>query len=152
MIRRRKLLIALGGLIAFLLLIVVLLHTRAVQQPLARVITDSIESEMGWRVQVEDPRLRLWPARFSSGVITVSAGSRQVASIERLEARWSWAAVLRSPRRIEELQIEGLEIDLREPLRLPSSENAGDDVPVDPWRVFEVGRVRITNSRGAALV
>jgi len=149
---RRKLTIILGIVIAAGVCGLVLVHSSAVQRPLVRAISGSLEAETGWRVEIENPRLRLWPARLITDEVTISIGDRVVGSFEGLEARWSWVGILGNPRRIDDVAIQGLEIDLRDPLQLPPSTAAANETRVDPWRVFEIGRLQMTDGRGAARV
>ena len=149
---RRKLTLIVGIATAGAVCGLLLLHSSVVQRPLIKAISDSIEAGTGWVVEIENPRLRLWPARFVAEGVTVSTGGQVIGSIERLEARWSWIAVMGSPRRIDDVSIQGLEIDLRQPLQTPAATAAADEVPLDPWRVLEIGRLQVTDGRGAARV
>jgi len=149
---RRKLTLIVGIVIAVAVFGLVLLHSSVVQRPLIQAISDSIEAETGWRLEIQYPRLRLWPARFVAEGVTISTGERVVGSVERLEARWSWVGVLGNPRRIDEATIQGIEIDLRDPLQMPVSTASVNEAPVDPWRVLEIGRLQISDGRGAARV
>jgi len=113
---------------------------------------DSIDETTGWRIEIEDPRARLWPARVLADGITISTGERPIVTIEHLEARWSWAAVIGVPIRVESVAIRGLAFDLSEPIELPTTSPAEDEEAVDPWRVVEIGRLQVTDGRGAAMV
>ena len=149
---RRKLTIIVGIVIAAAVCGLVLVHSSAVQRPLIQAILDSIEAETGWRVKIENPRLRLWPARFVAEGVTISTAERVVGSIGHLDTRWSWIGILGSPRRIDDIAIQGLEIDLLDPLVLPESTVAANEAPVDPWRVLEIGRLQLTEGRGVARI
>ena len=120
--------------------------------PLFEAVSDSVEEKTGWRIEIDHPDLRLWPARFIGEGISISTGGRVIGTIEHLETRWSWIAISGLPRRIDEVFIRGLEIDLREPIEPPSSETSENQPPVDPWRVMEIGRLEMTGGRGAAKV
>ncbi len=149
---RRRLTIVVGIVIAVAVAGLVFVHSNAVQRSVIGRISESIAAETGWRVEIENPRMRLWPARFVAEGLTVSTGERLVGSIERLEMRWSWSAILGSPRRIEDVEIEGIEVDLRDPLKIPVSAAPPSGTPVDPWRVLEIGRLEVTDGRGAARI
>ncbi len=149
---RRKLTLIVGIMIAVAVCGLIILHSSAVQRPLIQAVLDSTEAATGWKVEIENPRLRLWPARVVAEGVTISTGERVVGSIERLETHWSWIGVWGSPRRIDDIAIHGLEIDLRHPLQMPESTTAANETPVDPWRVLEIGRLQMTGGRGAARV
>ena len=152
MTRRRKLTLIVGIATAGAVCGLLLLHSSVVQRPLIKAISDSIEAETGWRVKIENPQLRLWPARFVAEGVTISTAERVVGSIGHLDTRWSWIGILGSPRRIDDIAIQGLEIDLLDPLVLPESTVAANEAPVDPWRVLEIGRLQLTEGRGVARI
>jgi outer membrane protein assembly factor BamA len=138
--------------IALLALGLAVVHSNAFQQRLIRALVDSIDETTGWLIEIEDPRARLWPARFIADGITISTRERPILTIEHLEAHWSWAAVLGTPIRVDDVAIHGLAFDLSEPIELPTTEPAEDGAAVDPWRVVEIGRLQVTDGRGAARV
>ncbi len=149
---RRKLLIAVAALTILVIGALALIHTRAVQRQIISTVVDSIEEQTGWRLEIEEPMFRLWPARFIAEGVVVSVGGQPVATVERVEARWGWLGISSSPRRIEAIAIDGIAVDLRDPPPLPTVETGSDEAAVDPWRVVEIGRFTITDGGGAAAV
>ena len=150
MSRRRKLLIAAAGLVALIGAAIALVHTSAVQRRLIGAVVAAIEETSGIQVEIENPRFRLWPARFVAEGVVVSVDEQSIAAIERVEARWRWAGITASPRRIEAIFIEGVDLDLRDPPPMPTTDAGTEDGLIDPWRAVEIGQVRITDGRGAA--
>ena len=138
--------------VALLVVVWVTLHSAFVQRPLAERILESVEASTGWRVEIAEPRLRLFPAHLVATGITVSAGERVVASVDRLEASWQWSELLGSPPRLDSVAANGVTVDLRD-LQLPEApEPAPDAGPVNPWRVVEVGRLSLSGGSAEASV
>lgn len=150
--RRRILLIIVASVVLLVSVAWIALHSRALQRVAMDRATAAIETQTGFRVEIEDPRFRLWPARFVAEGVVVSVGDQPLATVERVEARWGWLGIASSPRRIEAIAIDGIAVDLRDPPPLPTVETGSDEAAVDPWRVVEIGRFTITDGGGAAAV
>ncbi|MGD8441582.1 MAG: hypothetical protein PVG53_13710, partial [Holophagae bacterium] len=146
MSRRRVVGFAIVALLGLLVVLWLVVHSRGAQHAVIERITTAIETSTGWKVGVDDARLRVWPARLIVDGLTVSSGDRRVASVERIEATWSWRGVLGTPRRVESVELTGVDVDLRgvEP---PDVESSAEASSGDLWRVVEVGRLKLTRGR-----
>ncbi len=119
------------------------LHSRGFQRIATDRLTAAIEAQTGWRIEIDEPHLRLWPARLVATGVRVFAGDRQVVSVDRIEASWGWAAVTNAPHRLSSVELTGVALDLHD-LELPQTAEAlPDSEPLDPWRVVEVQRLRL---------
>ncbi|MCU0233298.1 MAG: hypothetical protein MUE90_04610, partial [Thermoanaerobaculales bacterium] len=146
--RRRLFRRLLAGLAAVLVTcagVAVLVHLPAVQERAWRRTAAAVEASTGWRPAAESVQLRAFPARLVVRGLTLSVGDRPALAVERLEARWSWPRLLRSPHRLESLEIEGPAVDAA---ALPSrGEPTEDRVGADLLGSFEVGSLRIERGR-----
>lgn len=149
---RRVLLLVAAAFVLLMAAVWLVLHSAAVQRPLAERALAAVEASTGWRVEVAEPRLRLWPGRLEAEGVAVSAGGDPVAMIDRIEATWSWPALFGDPARLESVSLEGVAVDLRN-LELPEMpETSGEGPPVDPWRMLEIGRLTLSGGRVRAEV
>ena len=144
--RRRILAIVVLALLALLVVLWLVVHSRGVQRAVTERVIAAINDSTGWQLEVDDARLRVWPARLLVEGLTVSSADQRVASVARIEATWSWPAVLGTPRRIESVELAGVDVDLRgvEP---PDVESSAAETASDPWRVVEIGRLVLTRGR-----
>ena len=62
--RRRILLFVAVSAVLFVVTAWAVLHSGPVQSEMADRITTAIEEKTGWRVEIDETRLRLWPARL----------------------------------------------------------------------------------------
>ena len=143
---RRRLLLGLAAAVLVVLVgAIALVHLPPVQDRAWRRVVAAVEASTGWRAVAEDVALRGFPARLVVRGLTLSAGDRPALTVERLEARWSWWRLLRSPHRLESLVIEGPVVDTD---ALPSSEESTDDrASIDLFESFEVGSLRLVRGR-----
>ncbi|MCU0303532.1 MAG: BamA/TamA family outer membrane protein [Thermoanaerobaculales bacterium] len=138
------------GLVLIAAMVSAILHSDPVRRRLARTATDRLEAATGWQIAIGEPSFRLWPARIVLTDVTVGTAGRQVASARRVEARWRWSAIAGEPRVIDFIGIDGLEVDLRDPPPLPAVETGAAPASADPWRVVEIGRLRVDGGGLAA--
>ncbi len=110
-------------------------------------VTAAIEEQTGWRIEIDEPRLGLWPARLVATGVRVFAGERQVASVDRIEASWRWTVVADAPHRLNSVELTGVALDLRDLELPPAAETPPDAAPVDPWRVVEGVELRLAGGR-----
>jgi len=143
-------LIICGVLCALGLVALGVLHTSAVQRPGFARLEATIEEQTGWKIEIEDPRFRLWPAKLRTGRISASIAGVELLSVEGLDARWTWSSVMEEPRRFDEIIIRGLEFDFRDPPSLPQVQTEETPSNNDPWRVVEVDRLIIDGRGGTA--
>ena len=140
---------------AFVLLMVagwLVLHSAAVQRPVVERALAAVEASTGWRIEVAEPELRLWPGRVEARGVRVSTGGEPVATVDRIEATWRWPALLGDPARLETVALEGVAVDLRD-LELPEPAEAPPEaLPADPWRTVEIGRLALSEGRVQAQV
>ncbi len=144
--RRRILGVFVLGLLVMLVVLWLVVHSRGVQRALTERVTTGIEMSTGWKVDVDDARLRVWPVRLIVEDLTVSSGDRRVVSVERIEATWSWPAVLGTPRRVQSVGLTGVDLDLRE-FEPPDVESTAGASSSDPWRGVEIGRLVLRRGR-----
>ena len=145
--RRRILLFVAVSAVLFVVTAWAVLHSGPVQSEMADRITTAIEEKTGWRVEIDETRLRLWPARLVVIGVVASASDRPAVTFERLEATWRWREVVVAPHRLRSVELAGLSLDLRD-FELPYAlESPPDADPVDPWRVVEVDRFQVVDSR-----
>ncbi len=125
-----------------------LLHTPANQQRVLRRISARTEAAMG--VVVEAAGFRLRPAAGSVRVdelVLRTADGRALATAERLNVRLRPASVLSPPLRLEEVDLDGLVVDLDQPLPAApratpaEEEGAAEELPL------RVGRLRLRDAR-----
>lgn len=131
-------------------LLLVFLHLPAVQRAAFDRAAEELAGATGLRLQTAELRLRLWPARLEAVGLRLDGGDRPVARLDRLRATWRWSELLGTPPRVESLELEGLDVDLRELPELPERPLEPDAEPVDPWRVLEVGRFQLEGGQVAA--
>jgi len=146
--RRRWIILAVAVFVVVLVAGVVLVHAPVVQTPVFQRVTATIEEDTGVAVEFDAAGLRLWPARLVAEQVTVAIGGVEVATIDRLEARWSWRGLMSAPRRIDILEVDGVHLDLTEVPELPDRPADEDGAATDPWRAVEIGHFEVRGDGG----
>lgn len=131
-------------------LLLIVLHLPTVQRTAFDRATETLARATGLRLSAADVELRMWPARLEAVGLRLDAGDRPLATLDRLRATWRWTELLGTPPRVGSLELEGLDVDLRELPELPERPPEPDVAPLDPWRVVEVGRLRLEGGEVAA--
>ena len=131
-------------------LLVLVVHLPVVQRSAFDRATEALARSTGLRLSAADVGLRVWPARLDAKGLRLDAGGRPLATLDRLQATWRWSELLGTPPRVESLDLEGLDVDLRQLPELPERPPEPDAAPLDPWRVVEVGRLRLEGGEVAA--
>jgi len=138
--RRRKLIIVAAVFIALVAVVAVVIHLPGVQRSAWNRLAKSIEEGSGWQIATDDIALRALPARLQTSGITVAYEGRTVVSIDHLEVRWRWLGVLRPPRRLESLALEGVDVDSD---ALPERSAENQESGTSFWEDFEIGELRV---------
>jgi outer membrane translocation and assembly module TamA len=146
---RRKLIVLAAVVVALITALAIVVHLPGVQRTLWERVAQSIEEETGWQITAEDFAVRAMFPHLDVSNLTVMYEGRVVASVEHLEAKWSWLGVVRAPRRIDRLVIEGVAID---PAAVPEGQNSADEPATFPWRAVEIEEFRVADVRGGELV
>lgn len=135
------------ALLGFSTLGLVIAHLPVVQRLVWTKITDAVTSATGLRLEADKVRFRLMPGRAEIEGLIVGSGSATPLSVGRLEVRFRWRKVLREPRSIDVVKLEGLNVDLTN-VELPTHEaeppRAGDP---GLWQALEIGKLTVTDGR-----
>ena len=151
MTRRRRILLIAAVLVVFLIGAAwMVLHSSSLHREVADRVTVAIEEQTGWKIEIDDPRFRLWPARLQTGRLSASVEGVELVSVDGIEARWHWSSVVETPRHFDEIIIRGLDFDFRDPPSLPQMPVDEASTDVDPWRVVEIDRLIIEGRGGTA--
>jgi translocation and assembly module TamA len=143
---RRKVIVVAGVVVALIATAAVVVHLPGVQRSVWHRLSASIEEDTGWRIAAESFAFRGWPARLRMSGVTADNGGRTVASLDRVEVRWSWLGLSRTPRRLERLILDGLDVDLD---ALPEQSTTGGDSTISLWELIEIGELRVLGSGGS---
>jgi hypothetical protein len=138
----QRVLTVVAGLMALAMLLLVSAHLPPVQRAAWDAVSRRIAEQTGVEIELDNIAVRLWPARLRVTGVTVSAELHQLATIDRLEARWGWLGlIVRTPPRLSLVAIEGIACDLR---HLPAfAEEEEPQPPTDLWRLVEIGELRL---------
>jgi outer membrane protein assembly factor BamA len=125
----------------------VAVHHPGVQQRVwGRV--QQVLSDAGVEVDSDIVRARLVRPRIELSGVRIRAGERTVATVESLEVRFRWNRVLRAPRHLDAIEIDGLWIDPIELASLaPAEESDRAAAGGIPWRAVEIGRLEVADAR-----
>jgi hypothetical protein len=140
---RRTILVVLSLVVAAAILAVVA-HLPGVQRAVWRRMTAAVEESTGWRVEAESLRLRVVPARLKITGLTVAGGGGTIATVDSLSARWRWRRLLGTPRRLEEIDLDGVSFH---PDALPSAGPSGQAQSTTLWNSLEIGALRVRGGR-----
>jgi len=136
---RRAILVVLSlVLVAAILMVVV--HLPGVQRIAWRRLTAAVEESTGWRVEAESLRLRAIPARLEIAGLTITGETGTIAMVDRLSARWRWRRLFGVPRRLEEIDLDGVSFH---PDALPPLDPSGEAQSTDLWNGLEIGALRV---------
>jgi len=140
---RRTILVLLSLFVAAAILAVVV-HVPGVQRIAWRRLTAGIEESTGWRIEAESVRLRAMPARLEITGLTVAGGAGTVATVDYLSAGWRWRRLLGTPRRLEEMELDGVSFH---PDALPPPDLSGEAQPTALWNDLEIRALRVGGGR-----
>ncbi len=116
-------------------------HLPGVQRIAWRRLTAAVEESTGWRVEAESVRLRAMPARLEITGLTVAGGAGTVATVDHLRAGWRWRRLLGTPRRLEEIDFDGVSFH---PDALPPPDLSGEAQSTALWDGLEIGALRVS--------
>jgi translocation and assembly module TamA len=143
---QRRALIVVAGVMILSLLLLLIAHLPPIQRAAWNAMSRRIADQAGVEIELDSIAMRLWPARLRVTGVTVSADQRQLATIDRLEARWGWIGLIaRATPRLSLVAIEGIACDLRHLPSFPDQEEPRP--PTDLWRIVEVGELRLHGGR-----
>jgi len=141
---RRTILVVLSLVVVVAAILVVVVHLPGVQRIAWRRLTTAVEESAGWRVEAESMSLRVIPARLEITGLTVAGGAGTIATVDRLSARWRWRRLLAAPRRLEEMDLDGVSFH---PDALPPPDPSGEAQATALWDGLEIGSLQVRGGR-----
>ncbi len=150
--KRRKLVLALSGLVAVLIAsAVIAVHSPRLQRRVWQAVTATLEESSGVRIEAGDVRLRPLPASLVLRTLTVSMEGKTLLTVEEIRADWTWRGLATRPRRIENIAVR-TPVFFGDALPPTGSES---DTPseIDLWGLLEIGSLEVSGgsaSGGAA--
>ncbi len=125
----------------------VLVHLPPVQRRAWSKIVESVAAETGWRLEARSVRFRLFPAVLVIDGFGMGTGDAQPIAADHLEIRFSWRRLMGTPRSVDRVVIEGLEVDGTQ-FELPEPTGSPQEPPaVDPWRTLEIAELSLADGR-----
>ena len=141
---RRTILVVLSLVVVVAAILVVVVHLPGVQRIAWRRLTTAVEGSTGWRVEAESMRLRVIPARLEITGLRVAGGAGTIATVDRLRAGWRWRRLLATPRRLEEMDLDGVSFH---PDALPPPVPSGEARSAAVWDGLEIGSLQVRGGR-----